>query len=246
MSMGTWEALKEMKVSLSERAYEAIRERILHGELALGEPLSRRGLAAQLGMSVLPVNEALQRLEADRLVESRPRAGTRVRFPTPRDIRESYVIREALESQSARLFTEIASSAQRRELASRAERVDTLFNRLAKVEFDPEFQYLVHSEHAQFHMFIAKSTECDLLFRLIERNQILIHNWLYDVAARRRILPERFHGDLAGVLAGTSATASDRCIRRHVRYGLKETIENMTKPAAGDWRRAKGVLAKNC
>jgi GntR family transcriptional regulator, rspAB operon transcriptional repressor len=228
-----------MKPSLSERAYVAIRERILRGELALGEPLSRRSLATQLGMSVLPVNEALQRLEADRLVESRPRAGTRVRFPSSRDINESYVIREALEAQSARLFTESASAAQRRELARMAEHVDILFNRLAKGEADPEFQYVVHSDHARFHMFIAESTECELLFRLIERNQVLVHNWLYDVAARRRALPPRFHRDLAAVLAGTSVAASDRRIREHVRYGLKETIDNMQKPATEDWRRSR-------
>jgi DNA-binding GntR family transcriptional regulator len=230
-----------MTPSLSEQAYLAIREGILRGELAPGEPLSRRTLAIQLGMSVLPVNEALQRLEVDRLVESRPRAGTRVRFPTPRDIRESYIVREALEAQSARLFTESATTAQRRELKARAKRVDLLFTRLAKQESDPEFQYLVHSEHAKFHMFIAESTECELLLRLIERNQILIHNWLYDVAARRRKLPANFHRNLADVLVEKSVAASDRKVREHVRYGLKETIENMAQPGGGDWRCSKGL-----
>jgi DNA-binding GntR family transcriptional regulator len=228
-----------MKPSLSECAYLAIRERILRGELALGEPLSRRSLAAQLGMSVLPVNEALQRLEADRLVESRPRAGTRVKFPSQRDISESYVVREALEAQAARLFTESATAAQRRELVRKAEHVDVLFNRLAKGEADPEFQYVVHSEHARLHMFIAESTGCELLFRLIEGNQVLIHNWLYDVAAGRRALPPRFHRELAAVLTGTSLSASDRQIRAHIRYGLKETIDNMQKPASEDWRRSR-------
>jgi GntR family transcriptional regulator, rspAB operon transcriptional repressor len=228
-----------MRLSLSERAYLAIRERILRGELALGEPLSRRSLATQLGMSVLPVNEALQRLEADRLVESRPRAGTRVRFPSSREIEESYVVREALEAQSARLFTEYATPVQRRELVRKAEHVDILFNRLAKGESDPEFQYIVHNDHAHFHLFIAESTGCELLFRLIEGNQVLIHNWLYDVAARRRALPPRFHRDLAAVLSGIRVAVSDRSIREHVRYGLKETIGNLHKPAAGDWRRSR-------
>jgi DNA-binding GntR family transcriptional regulator len=39
-------------------------------------------------MSVIPVSEALQRLEADRLVEIPPRAGTRVRIPSEREVRE--------------------------------------------------------------------------------------------------------------------------------------------------------------
>jgi DNA-binding GntR family transcriptional regulator len=77
-----------MPISLAESAYISIRDRILRGQLTLGEPLSRRHLAAELGMSVIPVSEALQRLEADRLVEIRPRAGMRVRIPSEREVRE--------------------------------------------------------------------------------------------------------------------------------------------------------------
>ena len=60
-------------------------------------------------MSVLPVSEALRRLEEDGLVESRPRAGTRVRVPSESDVRDLYELREALESQAARLFAERAT-----------------------------------------------------------------------------------------------------------------------------------------
>src|SRR5690348_7571603 len=101
--------------SLSERAYIIIRERILRGELRLGAPLSRRKLATELGMSLVPVAEALQRLESEGLIESKPRVGTRVYMPTVQDIRERYVVREALESQSARLFSEKASTRERSE-----------------------------------------------------------------------------------------------------------------------------------
>ena len=156
-----------MKVSFSERAYLAIRERILRGELALGEPLSRRSLGDAMGMSVLPVNEALQRLEADRLVESRPRAGTRVRLPSQRDIEESYIVREALEDESARLFTRYGELSRAAELVQK--RAPRCFVQPAgERESDPEFQYLVHSDHAKFHMFIAESTECELLYRLMK------------------------------------------------------------------------------
>ncbi len=51
--------------SLSEKAYQLIRERILRGQLRIGEALSRRRLAEELGMSLLPISEALQRLEHD-------------------------------------------------------------------------------------------------------------------------------------------------------------------------------------
>ena len=51
--------------------------------------MSRRALASELGMSVIPVTEAIQRLEMDGLVESWPRVGTRVKVPTAQDIRDS-------------------------------------------------------------------------------------------------------------------------------------------------------------
>ena len=85
------------------RAYQQIRDEILSGDLLIGDVLSRRKLADRLNMSFLPITEALQRLEVEGLVESRPRIGTRVRIPTEQDIRNNYVIREALESQAARL-----------------------------------------------------------------------------------------------------------------------------------------------
>src|SRR5579875_1457894 len=93
-------------ISLAKRAYSDIRNAILRGDLPLGCPISRRNLARDLGMSVVPISDALQRLESEGLVESWPRVGTRVKVPTAQDIRGYYVVREALESQSARLFAQ--------------------------------------------------------------------------------------------------------------------------------------------
>lgn len=69
---------------LSEQAYRAIRERILKGEYVFGTVISRRDLAAEFGMSLVPINEAISRLEGEYLIENTPRVGTKVRTPTPR------------------------------------------------------------------------------------------------------------------------------------------------------------------
>src|SRR5580765_7210176 len=114
-------------VSLAESAYAQIRDGILSGEFSLGESLSRRRLAVQFGMSLIPVAEALQRLEREGLVESRARSGTRVRIPTADQVRGHYIVREALETQAARLFAEKATARERRELAAMARRIDALF-----------------------------------------------------------------------------------------------------------------------
>src|SRR5947208_13998842 len=108
--------------SLAAEAYNVVRQRIARGELVLGQAISRRRLAAELGMSFLPVTEALLRLEFEGLLESRPRAGTRVRIPSPPDVEGNYVVREALETQAAILFAQVATAAERSDLRKLAVR----------------------------------------------------------------------------------------------------------------------------
>src|SRR4026207_576248 len=113
-------------LSLATEAYNIVRQRILRGELVLGPVISRRKLAGELGMSFIPVSEALQRLEVEGLLESRPRAGTRVRIPTREDVCGPVVGRAALESQAAMLLARVATAAEREDLQRLATRVDAL------------------------------------------------------------------------------------------------------------------------
>jgi DNA-binding GntR family transcriptional regulator len=216
--------------SLSDRAYLLIRSQILKGELSPGASLSRRRLAKDLDMSLLPVAEALQRLEGEGLVESRPRVGTRVCLPTPQDIREHYQVREALESQAARLFAEKATAEEKRELEQMAERMDEMFNRcsaLGTPEIPADLLYEIHDYHVQLHLRIAECTGCRVLCQTIERNHILVFNWLYDVAANRPSLPPRFHRDLIQAISQGDPEEADRAMRQHVRYGLENVLRGI-------------------
>src|SRR5579863_6596933 len=112
--------------SLAAEAYAYIRQRILRGEIAIGQVISRRKIAVELGMSFLPVSEAFLRLEFEGLLESRPRAGTRVRIPSREDVRGHYLVREALEAEAARLFCDIATPEERSELLKLGLRVDAM------------------------------------------------------------------------------------------------------------------------
>jgi DNA-binding GntR family transcriptional regulator len=231
--------LSSARVSLCDKAYLAIRDEILRGQLRPGTPLSRRRLARELGMSVLPVTDALRRLEGDGLVESRARAGTRVRIPTEKDIRELYELREALESQSARLFAERATPAQRLDLKRLATQVDDLFNRLQADGSDPAFRFEVHRRHVELHMRIAEHGGSSILRQMIERNHVLILNWLFDVAGRRTPLPPAFHSELAEALASGVPEQADAAMRAHVRYGLREIATQITSIEAPEWRERR-------
>jgi DNA-binding GntR family transcriptional regulator len=229
-------SMKTGSASLADEAYLSIREEILRGRLRPGTPLSRRRLARELKMSVIPVTDALRRLEEDRLVESRPRAGTRVRVPSEAEVRDLYELREALESQSARLFAARATLAQRREITRLAEHVDVLFNRLASTDGDPAFRFAVHTQHVQFHMRVAEYAGSPLLQQMIERQHVLILNWLFDVTGRRTALPSGFHARLAEALIAGSPEKADTAMRAHVRYGLAEVASRIGALTASEWR----------
>jgi len=61
-----------------ERAYTELRERILSGAYSPGFRLVIDSLAGELGVSSLPIREAIRRLEAEGLVVFRPNAGAHV------------------------------------------------------------------------------------------------------------------------------------------------------------------------
>ena len=225
--------------SLADRAYGAIRDEILKGQLRPGTALSRRRLARKLGMSVVPVAEALRRLSDDGLVESRARAGTRVRVPSESDVRELYELREALETQSARLFAERATAAQRQELKRLGDEVDSLFARLAGDVDDAALRFQVHSRHVQFHMRIAQHAGCRALEQMIERNHVLILNWLFDVTARKTPLPARFHAELVEAVVSQDPERAGAAMRAHVRYGLREVVGQLRQLTVTEWRERR-------
>jgi DNA-binding GntR family transcriptional regulator len=211
-------------VNLAEQAYQRIRDRILRGELPMGAVLSRRNLAEEFGMSFLPVSEALQRLEADELVESRARVGTRVRIPSPGEVRDRYVLREALETQSARLCAQRASFPEGLELRRLADQMDSLFERAAAEVAGRDFLYAVHIHHFNLHMKIAEFARCEGLRHAIERNHVLVFNWHYDNAMDRRALPRRFHSSLVEEIVSGDVQRADAAMRAHIQYGIEEVV----------------------
>jgi GntR family transcriptional regulator, rspAB operon transcriptional repressor len=223
--------------SLSRRAYQQIRDKILSGDLSIGDVLSRRRLAEQFNMSFLPITEALKCLETEGLVESRPRIGTRVRVPNEQDIRDSNVIREALESQAARLCAENVTEQEKQQLRTSAKHLDELQKMCMLEPADSRFLFSVHTYHMQFHMRIAELSRCPGLCRAIDKEQVLIFNWLYDIAADRRTQPVGFHSTLAKALCSGDPLAADTAMRAHVRYGLDQVLGRLANcEKEGTWR----------
>ena len=66
-------------MSLAEQAYRHIRSKLSNGTFVPGEQLVNRVLATEIGVSVIPVREAINRLATEGLVEHVPGSGAFVR-----------------------------------------------------------------------------------------------------------------------------------------------------------------------
>jgi DNA-binding GntR family transcriptional regulator len=195
-----------------------VKQRILRGELVMGQAISRRKIAAELGMSFLPVSEALLRLEFEGLLESRPRAGTRVRIPSREDVRGHYVVREALEVQAAMLFAAAATAEDRADLQRAAARVDAM---------SVSDQSLYLPAHEKLHRRIAECARCPALSIAIEKTHALASTWFCVTRPPSAESPPRRHQDLVDVLVAGDVDKAAAAMRQHVNLSLENTMERL-------------------
>jgi len=83
--------------------YAVLKDRIVKGVLAGGTPLKQTNLAAEFGVSKIPVREALRQLESAGLVEFRPRRGAIVIELSAEDVLDLLDVRLALECRALEL-----------------------------------------------------------------------------------------------------------------------------------------------
>ena len=86
-----------MSGELKRRAYDHIVAKLVTGELPPGSRLSNRALGVEIGVSAIPVREAISQLQSEGLVEVQAGAGAFVPEPSYEELLDIYDLREAVE-----------------------------------------------------------------------------------------------------------------------------------------------------
>lgn len=142
----------------SVRVTRVIRDQILDGVRAPGSKLVERDLADELGVSRVPVREALKTLVAEGLVTPRPRTWAVVREFTPADVADLNEVRSALEVLTFRL----AANRRTREGLERLRAVlDTELEAAAAGD-----AHRARRAAADFHETVTSIAGNDLLFEI--------------------------------------------------------------------------------
>jgi len=88
--------------TVASMTLDAIRDGILHGHYAAGEPLRQDALAEELGVSRIPIREALRQLESEGLVTFTPHRGAIVSTLSLAEIEEVFDLRATIETDLLR------------------------------------------------------------------------------------------------------------------------------------------------
>lgn len=91
------QSLQKPHRTKEEYVYDTLRSAIVHCELVPGQKLVMDTLSVQLGVSSIPIRSALQRLQAEGLVEITPHTGAIVSEISPDTVNEIFLLLESLE-----------------------------------------------------------------------------------------------------------------------------------------------------
>ena len=198
-------------------ACQFLRTRILSGHYSGGDRINPARVAEALGISRMPVREALRQLDAEGLVTIRPNRGAIVTVLTAADVRELFEIRAALEGMAGRLAAPHLSEDVLDDLEYRRIRMD-------RVRGDSR-EWLLR--HDQFHDFLCRQARRPRLAAEIARHRAAVQPYLAMYISRHGSPEMQGYGHEAVIdaLRSGSASRTERCLRDHIMRAARGVID---------------------
>ncbi len=161
---------------LREQIYGLVRGLILTGKIGPGEVIDEKEIAALLKISRTPVREAVKKLSDEHLVDVVAQSGTRASRIDRHEVEQAYIIRRALELESA------AQAATRMTPAHADELSDLLISHARAIERS-DFETAIAIDDT-FHRTIAEISNLPRLWRTIEISKAQLDRCRYMMLPR--------------------------------------------------------------
>ncbi|HEY3813226.1 MAG TPA: GntR family transcriptional regulator [Caulobacteraceae bacterium] len=194
---------------LPDVLYDEVRARIVAGTLRPNTPVRQDTLAAELGVSKIPLREALSRLEHDGLVTLNPRRGYEVAPLDPKAVEDIFDLRLRIEPAAAAQGCEAATDADRAE----ARRALEALNRATEAHdaATPEF-------NRAFHLALITPAGRPLTTQLVERLNILAERYVREhlKPQGRSDRAQREHQELYDAWAAGRTTSVTTLLEAHI------------------------------
>ncbi len=200
--------------SVNESVYQALRNKLMHGEFRAGQPLGIQYLADALGTSTMPVREALRRLVAQQALEPLPNGTTRVPLITRERLADIRRVRVLAEGQATEWATPHLAAAQLDDLDAMARGITQARRTREGVATSLELNLI-------FHFTIYQAAQSPVLIAMIE--SLWLQSGAYLRATREYLHSEeqpadRLHEKAVAALRAGDAAAARRCIEQDVSW----------------------------
>jgi DNA-binding GntR family transcriptional regulator len=210
-----------------EYVYRTLRDAIIRGELEPGQRLRTEEIAQRLGVSPIPVREALQLLQSERLVETMPHVGARVAGISHASIVEVFTVMEGLEIVATRTAAERITSAQMQELGGLLEAMDRAVETGDYDEWG--------DQNSAFHRAIARMSGMPMLREMTERAldqwDRVRHRFLRGVLTQRLAQAQQEHHLIVRAMRARDAAQLERLVKDHNQGALAAYMEHLTQTA---------------
>ncbi|SFK55105.1 DNA-binding transcriptional regulator, GntR family [Sphingomonas sp. NFR04] len=208
--------------TLSEQIFTIVREQIVSGKLPVEQAIRQDALANQLGVSKIPLREALARLEQEGLLVGQANRGYFVRAMSSGEAEEIFALRLAIEPDAvaagALSATDLDRAAAREALAA----LDLAAN---------EHLDEVAARNREFHIAMVRPGGRLLTTQLVERLQILAERYVHkhlEPAGRE----DRAHLEHAELMTAWERGDADRT-RALARAHIEGTLTDLRRQLNG-------------
>lgn len=154
-------------VSLSDQAYEIIKEQIITNQIKAGELLTEEQLATRLNISRTPVRSALKQLVMERLAEINESKKVVVSKITQQDVKEVCEVRKALEPLALENID-----------VKNTDKLVKELKKCIKAQSNARTHDVYLEQENLFHMLLAEAGENQFLCEMIERIQTMVKRYL--------------------------------------------------------------------
>lgn len=207
------------KRSLAEQVYLYLCNSISEGRFKYGQTISTKKLAEELQVSMMPIREALKRLEMDGILEIRPRSMCMLRTPTKKTILSAIAVRELLEVYCVKSAFPSVDEARLEELRRL---VDAMRSLLSEEPIDLK-KYIKYDW--QFHKTLCDLADNEFISKSYKELNIHLNmNYMYDIGIKPNVSQTFMdHVDLVEALAKHSLSAVN-IIEKHLRISRKNIL----------------------
>jgi DNA-binding GntR family transcriptional regulator len=208
--------LNNRTATAQQQAYSYLRSKIFAGELRGGMRLNPEEIATFLGISRMPVREAIRQLDAEGYVVMRPNRGAVVTQLTVAEIQDLFEMRAALEGLAVRHAVPYLTDEAFYELTTLKDRMDRGREEPAKWT----------RLHADFHQFICELGKRTRLAHEISRLRQAVQPYLLiHVAAYEAVeMAASEHKALLDALMTKDADVAEACMRDHITEASKRIV----------------------